>query len=95
MKPSSSTKLIGIFGDPVSHSLSPAMQNAAFEHMGIDAVYLAFHVPARPAAALKTAVSSIKALGFMGVNITVPHKEKVIEFLDHVDNEAVDIGAVN
>lgn len=95
MKPSSSTKLIGIFGDPVSHSLSPAMQNAAFEYMGIDAVYLAFHVPARPAAALKTAVSSIKALGFMGVNITVPHKEKVIEFLDHVDSEAGDIGAVN
>lgn len=95
MKPSSSTKLVGIFGDPVSHSLSPAMQNAAFEYMGIDAVYLAFHVPARPASALKTAVSSIKALGFMGVNITVPHKEKVIEFLDHVDNEAGDIGAVN
>ncbi|MBI5238126.1 MAG: shikimate dehydrogenase [Deltaproteobacteria bacterium] len=95
MKPSSSTKLIGIFGDPVSLSLSPAMQNAAFEQMGIDAVYLAFHVPARPAAVLKTAVSSIKALGFMGVNITVPHKEKVIEFLDSVDGEAVDIGAVN
>jgi shikimate dehydrogenase len=92
MKISGKTKLIGIFGDPVAHTLSPAMQNAAFESLGMDFVYMPFHVgPAE----LKAAVGAIRALGMPGVNITIPHKEKVIELLDGLDEDARAIGAVN
>jgi shikimate dehydrogenase len=92
MKITGKTKLIGIFGDPVAHTLSPAMQNAAFESLGMDFVYVPFHV--RPAE-LKAAVGAIRALGMPGVNITIPHKEKVIELLDGLDEDARAIGAVN
>jgi len=86
------TKVVAIFGDPVEHTKSPAMHNAAFADMGIDAVYVPFHV--RPDA-LGAAVNGIRAMGFAGANITVPHKERVMEFLDFVDDEAKKMGAVN
>ncbi|HEY3347849.1 MAG TPA: shikimate dehydrogenase [Nitrospirota bacterium] len=86
------TKIIAIFGDPVEHTLSPAMHNAAFAATGIDCVYVPFHV--RPDN-LGDAVRGLKAMGFAGANITVPHKESVIKFLDGVDVEAGRLGAVN
>lgn len=92
MKISGKTKVLGLFGYPVSHSLSPAMHNAAFDCLGLDACYVTFSV--RPEL-LKDAVKAIKALDLAGVNVTVPHKEKVIPFLDKLSEEAKFIGAVN
>ncbi|WP_334111032.1 shikimate dehydrogenase [Thermodesulfitimonas autotrophica] len=86
------TRVTGIFGDPVAHTLSPAMHNAAFTALGLNFVYLPFHVRRE---ALAAAVAGIKALGLAGVNITVPHKEAVLPLLDDVAEEARLIGAVN
>lgn len=86
------TKVTGLFGYPVEHSLSPAMQNAAFSHLNLDYCYVAFSVKPE---LLREAVHAIRALSLSGVNVTVPHKEKVIPFLDRVDEEALFIGAVN
>ncbi|NWF51522.1 MAG: shikimate dehydrogenase [Nitrospirae bacterium] len=92
MKISGKTKITGLFGYPVEHSLSPAMHNAAFEVIGLDYRYVAF--PVHPNF-LKEAVGAIRALNLAGVNVTIPHKEKVITFLDEIDKEASIIGAVN
>jgi len=89
---SGKTKALGLLGWPVEHSLSPAMHNAAFKHLGLDCCYLTF--PVKPEL-LKDAVKAVRALNLTGVNVTVPHKEKVIPFLDKVDKEAAFIGAVN
>lgn len=89
---SGKTQLLGIFGDPVAHSLSPKMQNAALEVAGLDAVYLPFLVHPENLAA---AVESIRVFNFVGVNVTVPHKESIIPFLDEIDENAALIGAVN
>ena len=87
-----STKLLGIIGYPLEHSLSPFMYNKALAHLGIDAVYLAFPVePGR----LKEAVEGAKALGIRGFNVTIPHKEKILEYLDELDEEAAAVEAVN
>jgi shikimate dehydrogenase len=86
------TRVVGIFGDPVAHSLSPLMQNAALQAAGIDAVYVPFHVtPAR----LCEAVSAIRVLGMQGVNLTIPHKEAACALVDDLDPTAALIGAVN
>lgn len=95
MKIMGSTKVLGIFGDPVEHSLSPVMHNAAFEAKGLPFVYVPFHVKSKPPGELRKAVEAIRALNIHGVNITVPHKERVLKFLDEVDEHALDIGAVN
>jgi shikimate dehydrogenase len=92
MKLSGRTKITGLFGYPVEHTLSPAMHNAAFEALGLDYCYVAF--PVHPDY-LKEAVKAIRALDLCGVNVTIPHKEKVIPFLDDIDKEASYIGAVN
>lgn len=89
---SGKTKIIGLFGYPVEHSLSPAMHNAAFKHLNMDYCYVTFSV--RPEL-LMDAVKAIKALNLVGVNVTVPHKENVISFLDEVSDEALSIGAIN
>ncbi|MEW6556459.1 MAG: shikimate dehydrogenase [Elusimicrobiota bacterium] len=85
-------KILGIFGWPIEHSLSPAMHNAAIKKMGLDYVYIPFNI--KPSQ-LKTAVESIRVLNIAGVNITIPHKENVIKFLDKISDEAKKIGAVN
>lgn len=95
MKTTGSTKVICIFGDPVAHSLSPVMHNAAFEALSIDMAYVPFHVHAEPPGELKRAVSAIRALNIHGLNITIPHKEKVMSYLDEVDAHALAVGAVN
>ena len=87
-----STRVIGLFGDPVSHSLSPLMHNRAFAELGLDWVYVAFHVlPER----LADAVRALPALGLAGVNVTIPHKEEVIPHLDELSRTAAMMGAVN
>lgn len=92
MKINGRTKITGIFGYPVDHTLSPAMQNAAFEALGLDYCYIPF--PVHPEN-LADAVQSIRALNIAGINITLPHKEKVMPLLDTIDREALFIGAVN
>jgi shikimate dehydrogenase len=84
------TEYVAIFGNPVAHSLSPQMHNAAFSHLGLNLVYLAFRVNEAEEAAF-----AIRKLGFRGASITVPHKEKIIPHLDEVDGIGRIIGAVN
>jgi len=86
------TGVLAIFGDPVCHSISPLMQGAALEALDFDMVYLAFRVEAPE---LGQAVGAIRALGMRGVNVTIPHKERVLEYLDEVDETARALGAVN
>ncbi|MDI6801075.1 MAG: shikimate dehydrogenase [Thermodesulfovibrionales bacterium] len=86
------TKVAGLFGYPVEHSLSPAMHNAAFKNLGINCCYVAFSV--KPDL-LEDAIKAVRALNLIGVNITVPHKENVMPFLDEISEEAQFIGAVN
>jgi shikimate dehydrogenase len=88
----SHTTLYGVFGDPVRHSRSPLMMNRAFQVMGINAAYAAFHV--KPDG-LGNAIAGIRALGFRGVNVTIPHKVEVMQHLDAIDEGARIIGAVN
>jgi len=89
---SGSTKIVGIFGDPIGHTRSPAMHNAAFEKLGLDYRYVPFRVaPAQ----LGAAARSIRALGLVGVNVTVPHKEKIRRHLDSESTLATALGAVN
>jgi shikimate dehydrogenase len=91
-KISGRTKITGLFGYPVEHTLSPAMHNAAFKTLGLDYCYVPF--PVHPDY-LDDAVKAIRALNLCGVNVTVPHKEKVIPLLDEINEEASFIGAVN
>lgn len=86
------TKVTGLFGYPVEHTLSPAMHNAAFKHLGLDYCYVPFLVHPD---SLGKAVEAVRALTMAGVNVTVPHKEAVIHLLDEVSEEAAFIGAVN
>lgn len=92
MDVSGKTKIIGIFGYPIEHTLSPLMHNAAFKTLGLDMCYVAFRVLPEE---LREGVRAIKSLNLSGVNITVPHKEKVIPLLDKINEEASFIGAVN
>jgi|WetSurMetagenome_2_1015567.scaffolds.fasta_scaffold00020_23 shikimate dehydrogenase len=86
------TKIVGIIGYPVEHTISPPMHNAAFTHLGLDFCYVPFQThPDR----LQDALAGLRALSIRGVNVTVPHKENVIPLLDNVDKEAAYIGAVN
>jgi shikimate dehydrogenase len=85
-------RLFGVLGDPVDHSLSPAMQNAAFAAARLPHVYLRYRVPA---AALPAALREAKALRMGGLNLTVPLKEPILPLLDAVTPEAERIGAVN
>ncbi|MGQ9668168.1 MAG: shikimate dehydrogenase [Anaerolineae bacterium] len=87
-----STRLTGIIGWPVEHSLSPVMHNAAFEALGLNWCYAAFPVPPE---LLGDAVQGLRALGIAGANVTIPHKEAVIPFLDVLSPAARAVGAVN
>lgn len=84
------TKLYGIMGNPVSHSLSPAMHNAAFQACSLNKAYVAFEVVDVP-----RAMDGFRALGVGGVSVTIPHKQAVIPLLDDIDPVARNIGAVN
>jgi len=84
------TSLYGLIGHPVAHSLGPVVHNAAFEAMGVNAVYLAFDTvdPGQ-------CVSGMRALGIRGLSVTLPHKESILDDLDHVGDTVRKIGAVN
>jgi shikimate dehydrogenase len=84
------TEVYGIVGNPVGHTLSPMMHNAAFAALGENRVYLAFQVED-----IADAVKGIRALNIRGVSVTIPHKESIITCLDTVDPVALKIGAVN
>ncbi len=84
------TKIYGILGRPVTHSLSPAMHNAAFRELGLNAAYVAF-----PVTDLKQAVAGLRGLAIQGVSVTIPFKEEIIPLLDDLDPQAGRIGAVN
>jgi shikimate dehydrogenase len=86
------TRITGLFGYPVEHTLSPAMHNAAFRELGLNYCYIPFLVHPDH---LANGVKAITALNLAGVNVTVPHKEKVIPLLDEIHEEASFIGAVN
>ena len=86
------TKLLGVIGNPVEHSLSPAMHNAAIAHLGVDFVYLPF--PVKPGD-LKAALAGFAAIGVRGFSITIPHKQAILPLLSSVSPIARSIGAVN
>ena len=92
MKKKTEFRLFGIFGFPLSHTLSPAMQEAAFEQLGIKAYYLPFEFSQDE---FKKAMRGLLSFALEGFNLTVPHKETVITFLDRLTPEAKAIGAVN
>ncbi|HHW03091.1 MAG TPA: shikimate dehydrogenase [Thermoanaerobacterales bacterium] len=92
MRFDANTRLAGVIGNPVRHSLSPIMYNTVFSALGLNCVYMAFEVEKEN---LEDAIRGIRGLGFMGINVTIPHKTGVIPFLDELSAEAEIIGAVN
>jgi shikimate dehydrogenase len=86
------TRICAIIGNPVEHSLSPVMHNAAFRKLGFNFVYVAFKVTKNE---LKDAILGMRSLGLQGLNVTMPHKNAVIKYLDEIDSKAKAIGAVN
>lgn len=92
---SGKTNLVGVIGWPVSHSVSPAMHNAAFADLGLDWCYVPLPVPTEPAERIGEALHGLRALGLRGANVTVPHKQAVMPHLDWLTPAAQAIGAVN
>lgn len=90
MKIDARTRLCGVIGNPVHHSLSPAIHNAAFEACALNFAYLAFRVEH-----VGDAIRGMRALGLVGLSVTIPHKLAVIEHLDHLDPVAERVGSVN
>lgn len=86
------TKLLGVIGDPIEHSLSPVMHNAAIAALGIDYVYLPLPVKM---ADLSIAIAGFKAIGLEGFSVTIPHKQTILSFLSEVSAVAKVVGAVN
>ena len=91
-RPSGKTEVCGVIGDPIEHTMSPVMHNAAFRNLGMDYVYLPFRVKKEE---LGKAIEGMRALNMVGLNVTIPHKVAVIPFLDELDSLAKKIGAVN
>jgi shikimate dehydrogenase len=91
MEINASTQFCGVIGNPVSHSLSPAIHNAAFKKVGANCVYLAWQVEL-----IEEAIKGLRALGnFRGASVTLPHKVSAMPFLDHIEPTAKAIGAIN
>jgi shikimate dehydrogenase len=89
---SGKTRVCALLGDPVEHTMSPVMHNAAFKKLGLDYIYIPFRVKAEE---LAQAVDGIRALNMRGFNVTIPHKVAIIPMLDGLDPLAEKIGAVN
>jgi len=92
LKINGQTKLYGIIGDPVEHSLSPVIQNAAFEYLKLNCIYVAFHVKQTE---LRSAINGMRSLKIHGFNVTMPHKTDVLPLIDEVEKTATKIRAVN
>lgn len=86
------TRVVGVIGDPVAHSLSPILHNAAFDALGLDWIYVAFPVPRGCGA---DAVAAVSALGLAGLNVTMPHKEDVAGACDELTADAAALRSVN
>ncbi len=84
------TQLCAVIGNPIEHSLSPAIHNAAFEHLGLNYVYVAFKVKD-----VFSAMAGVRGLGIRGLSVTIPHKVEVTKYLDEIDEVADRIGSVN
>ncbi|KAA6451379.1 shikimate dehydrogenase [Bacillus swezeyi] len=84
--------IYGLIGNPVAHSMSPDIHNAALQDLSLDGHYHAFHVEN---ADLEDAVKGMRALGVQGFNVTVPHKVSIMKYLDRIDDSAKALGAVN
>ncbi len=91
-RPTGKTKVIGLYGHPVEHSCSPEMHNAAFAKLGLDYCYVPFDVPPQR---LSVAIDAIRALNMVGVNVTIPHKEAVVPYLNEIRGVAALLRAVN
>jgi len=89
---SGTTKLLGVIGHPIAHSLSPIMHNAALTHLGLDYVYLP--LPVKPED-LEVAIAGLAAIGMRGFNVTIPHKQAVMGLLSEISAIAQAVGAVN
>ena len=92
MEISGGTRVCGIIGDPIEHSLSPIMHNASFQDLKLDFVYIPFRVKQNE---LREAILGARSLDVHGLNVTMPHKNVVIKYLDEIDPTARSIGAVN
>lgn len=86
------TKLMGVLGDPIEHSFSPFMHNTVYKHLGLDYAYVPLKVEKEN---LANAIKGLKAVGFIGANVTIPHKENIMQHLIGLSKEAELIGAVN
>lgn len=86
------TKLLGVIGTPISHSLSPTLHNFIIQKFGLNYCYHAFDVTPQD---LGNVIAGFNALKFVGINVTIPHKQQVIKYLDEVSDEAQNLGAVN
>lgn len=90
--PTSGSMLLGVIGDPIIHSKSPVMHNAALKVLGIPGSYVPLHIKPE---GLEGAIQAVRSLGFRGINVTIPHKVEVMKYLDHIDEGAARVGAVN
>ena len=86
------TQVLGVIGDPIEHTFSPAMHNAGLEALNLNYIYLPFHVKEER---LGECIQGAKAMGIKGLNVTIPHKSNVMKHLDDIDQVASMIGAVN
>lgn len=91
MKILGTTKLLGVIGNPIAHSLSPVIQNVAIDDLNLNYVYVALPVQNN----LQKAIEGMQALGFVGCNVTIPYKTDVMQFLDEISDDAKALGAVN
>jgi len=92
MEISGKTKVCCVIGDPVEHTLSPVIHNAAFKELGLNFVYLAFRVRREE---LRKAMGGVRSLDIHGLNVTMPHKSAIMRYLDEIDSTAKSIGAIN
>lgn len=92
MRVTGTTKLTGLIGNPVEHTVSPVLHNSLFNVLGINGIYVPLKVPA---GSLKDAVKGLKAAGFTGFNVTLPYKEEILEYMDEVSEEAKLLGTAN
>ena len=86
------TSTYAVIGDPIDHSLSPNIHNAAFRHLQLDHTYIAYRIPAGELAA---GIEALKAIKIAGFNVTIPHKIEMMKLLDEMDTTCKVIGAVN
>jgi len=86
------TRLLGVIGHPIEHSLSPKMHNAALNHLQLDYIYLPFNIPPEK---LTQAIAGFEAISLVGFNVTIPHKQAIMPLLQHMSQLAQTVGAVN